>query len=46
MQSVENAEANVILLPPYFADFDPLELVFGKVKVFLKERITSFFSGV
>ena len=46
MQSVENAEVNVILLPPYFADFNPLELVFGKVKAFLKERITSFYSGV
>lgn len=30
-------------MPPYFADFNPLELVFGKVKAFLKERIASFF---
>ena len=34
MQSVENAEVNVILLHPYFTDFNPLELVFGKVKAF------------
>ena len=46
MQSVENAKANVILLPPYFADFNPLELVFGKVKVIFKRENDKFYSGV
>ena len=38
LQIIENAGAKVIFLPPYSLDLNPLEPVFGNVKVILKEN--------
>ena len=36
---IESIGAKVIFLPPYFPDLNLLELVFGKIKTVLKEKL-------
>ena len=39
---IENIVAKVIFLPPYLPDLNPLEIVFSKVKLILKENFKLF----
>ena len=36
-QAIENAEANLLYLPPYSPDFNPIEMAFSKLKAALKK---------
>ena len=36
-QAIENAGANLLYLPPYSPDFNPIEMAFSKLKAMLKK---------
>ena len=36
-QAIENAGANLLYLPPYSPDFNPIEMAFSKLKALLKK---------